>query len=220
VNTFPSGISKQPGEWDFYDNSPYEVSVIKQNSPFYLFAAMRDHNYLSRQWTRTSTVAPLPDPGEAEVRVSIEKLFSVDPENPKGEKVSDYSMRYYFGDKLEGMDITHSKKLIFKGRSLDDKACKVQLALVTNEGLAYSGIVDLQTKTDDYEISIDNLKSAKLVTLPRPYPTFLPYFFESNVTKSLDLSKVEVLQISIGPGLTQSELAEKHAVAIESIRLE
>jgi hypothetical protein len=40
------------------------------------------------------------------------------------------------------------------------------------------------------------------------------------MTKSLDLSKVEALQISIGPGLTLSELEEKHAIAIESIRLE
>jgi hypothetical protein len=152
--------------------------------------------------------------------VSVEKLFSVDSENPEGEKVSDYSMRYYFGDKLAGMEITRAKKLIFKGRSLNDKPCKVQLALVTNEGLAYGGVVDLQTKTDDYEISIDNLKEVKLVTLPRPYPTFLPYFFEKNMTKSLDLSKVEALQISIGPGLTLSELEEKHAIAIESIRLE
>ena len=152
--------------------------------------------------------------------MSVEKLFNVDAENPNAVKVSDYSMRYYFGDKLAGTNITQAKKLIFKGRSLDSKSCKVQLALVTSEGLAYGGIVDLQTKSGDYEISIGDLKEVKLVTLPRPYPTFLPYFFENGVTKNLDLSKVETLQISIGPGLTQSELEEKHEIAIQSIRLE
>jgi hypothetical protein len=64
------------------------------------------------------------------------------------------------------------------------------------------------------------LKPVKVVTLPRPYPTFLPYYFKGKGNDTLDMNKIESLQISIGPGISEAELQNKHGIAIESVRLE
>ena len=218
--TFPSGSEGQPSDWDFHDSDPYEVRVVREGLPFYLFDAARDHNDLSRQWIRSSSLIPLADPGRAELSTNVEKLFTVDPENVKGEKVQDYSMRYFFGAKIAPRNLGKMKKMVFRGRSLNDKPCKVQLALVMKDGLAYGGVIDVQMKPDDYELSINDLKKVKLVTLPRPYPTFLSYFFESNISSGLNMNNIETLQISIGPGIPESDLENKHGIAIENIRLE
>ena len=63
-------------------------------------------------------------------------------------------------------------------------------------------------------------KPVKTVTLPRPYPSFLPYFLEHNLNTTFDINKVESIQFSIGPEITKSEFEEKHGIAIVSLDLE
>jgi hypothetical protein len=219
TSTFPSGVEGAPGQWDFFDNNPYEVRVLKNNSPLYLFDASLDEPRLSRQWLRTSSVVPLEN-GKTEVRVKPEKLFTVDPENADGDKIYDYSMRFYCGDKLVGRVLSNTRKIVLHGHSLSEKTERIQIALVAKNGVAYGGIVSIAPQSGDFELKIQDLKKVKLVTLPRPYPTFLPYFFEGDPSATWNLADVEALQISIGPGISETELEEPHGVAIESIRLE
>ncbi len=105
-------------------------------------------------------------------------------------------------------------------RSLTTKASPVQLALITADGMAVGAVINLETSSKDYSVPLSNLKPVKLVTLPRPYPTFLPYFFESSKSGELNIDHVETLQLSIGPGIPENELESAHAIAVESIRLE
>ena len=220
--TYPSGLEGRPWSWDFYDDQPYMVRVVPPSNPINLFNAATDSDELSRQWVRTSSLNPLPESGKAELQINVEKLFTSDPENVNGEKIHDYSCRYFFGRKISGRmsDAVSMKKMIFRGRSLNEKECIIQVALITSDGSAFGGLITLQPGAGDYALNLDELKSVKLVTLPRPYPTFLPYYFKGNGTGKVDMSKIESLQISIGPGISQAELQNKHGIAIESVRLE
>ena len=112
------------------------------------------------------------------------------------------------------------KELVFKGRSLDGKPGKIQLALVMKDGSAYGGIITAGANSQDYMLLLADLKPVKYVLMPRPYPTFLPYYFDNKSTSNFDLSEVESIQFSIGPGIPENELDEKHGIAIESVRLQ
>jgi hypothetical protein len=217
--TYPSGLQTHPQDWDFFDRSPYEVPVLSAAGPVLLFNAATDAGKLSRQWLRTSTLMPTYDPGKSELLVNVEKLFLPDPENPNGGSIHDYSMRFFVGDRLAGQSSASDfEKIIFKGRSLNGKPCKFQIALVSRTGSAFGGILTVETETKEYAMNVRELKKVRLVTLPRPYPTFLPYFFEGD--QSVATGEFETLQLSIGPGLLESEFGEPHGIAIESIRME
>lgn len=220
--TYPSGFQGRPWEWDFNDEKPYKLRVVSGESPIYLFDAITDADALSRQWIRSSSLQPISEPGKAELLINVEKLFTPDPENKGGAKLYDYSFKQYVGSQTAGRksDLNTKKKLVIHGRSLNDKPCQLQLALVTKDGTAYGGIITINPTGGEYELSIAELKKVKLVTLPRPYPTFLPYYFESTNTAKLDLNSIESLQFSIGPGLPDDRLTEKNGVAIVSVRLE
>lgn len=220
--TYPSGLEGRPWSWDFYDDKPYTVRVVPSSNAINLFDASTDSDELSRQWVRTSSLNPLPEPGKAELQINMEKLFTSDPENVNGEKIYDYTCRYFFGRKIAGRsgDVGSKQKIIFKGRSLNEKDCLVQLALITSDGSAFGGLLTLKPGTTDYALNISELKLVKLVTLPRPYPTFLPYYFKGKGSDKLDLNKIESLQISIGPGIAETELQNRHGMAIGSVRLE
>jgi hypothetical protein len=187
-----------------------------------LFNAATDASRLSRQWIRNSSLFPSDVPGQAELQVNVEKLAIADPGNPKGPKIHDYSMRFFLGGKLSNITFkrgAQSQKIILRGRSLNGKPCKIQIGLVSKTGTALGALVTVLEEKKDYEIDIHDLKEIKLVTLPRPYPTFLPYYFEGESSNS-STEKFEVIQLSIGPGIPEAELEQQHGIAIESIRLE
>ena len=211
----------KPSDWDFY-GTPYTAPVINKDAAVYLFNAATDANALSRQWLRTSTVVPAAEPGKAELQVNVTKLFEVDPENKNGEPVHDYSMRFFFGKKIADrkQTILQSNKLVFRGRAMNETPCKLQVALIMKDGSAYGGVITVGVHAADYSISLTDLKSVNLVTLPRPYPGFLPYFFKPSAICDFDIAAVEAIQISVGPGIPADQLQAKHGIAIESIRLE
>jgi hypothetical protein len=219
--TYPSGLQTHPWDWDFYDRSPYVVTIIKANSPVVLFSPKIDGDYLMRPWIRNSTTIPLAS-GGAELTLPIEKLFVPDPENRTAAGIYDYSMQVYIGEKAttRKADISRAKNLIVSGRSLDQKERPIQVALITKSGDAFGGLVQVNGDPKEYKISLSELKPVKVVSLPRPYPTFLPYFVEDNKSGKFDVSEIEFLQISVGPGMNEEQKIQSHGIAIESIRLE
>jgi hypothetical protein len=152
----------------------------------------------------------------------IEKLFVPDPENRSAAGIYDYSMQVYVGDKAatRKTDVSRAKNLIVSGRSIDQKERPIQVALITKSGDAFGGLVQLNGDSKEYTISLSELKPVKVVSLPRPYPTFLPYFVDDNKQGNFDVSEIEFLQISVGPGMNDEQKTQSHPVAIESIRLE
>lgn len=222
VFSYPSGADGNPSDWNFINKSPYQVNVISSPSPIYLFNALTDNNELSKEWNRGLSLAPTAEPGKAESRVNIEKLFRPDAENPEGAEIHDYSMRYCFRSKVQGRkaELSQKKEMVFHGRALNNKPCMVQLALITRQGVAFGGVIKVEGVSGDYRLSLSDLKKVKLVTLPRPYPSFLPYFFEGPSDAKLDLNEIESLQISIGPGIPVIDLKDRHGVAIETIRIQ
>ena len=219
--TYPSGAATYPKDWDYYNTASYKVAVVKKAGPVYLFDAFSDAAAVSKKWLSTSTVVPSGMSNKALMMVNVEKLFEPDTENRNGEPVYDYSMRYVFAKNIAARseEIGQKKRLVLHGYALNNKPCMVQLALITTDGVAYGGLINVDTLQDDYSISIADLKQVKAVLLPRPYPSFLPYYFQPSAG-AFDLSKVETLQISIGPGIAETDLKMKHGLAIESVRLE
>jgi hypothetical protein len=220
--TYPVELSGEPREWDFYDRRPYEVRCVAASAPIYLFDTSTDVDQMSRQWLSTSVVRPTEIPGKTEVTIPVEKLFVPDPENRSGPEIADYSMRYFFGKKIASRreGLAGKQKIIVSGRSLNDKQCPVQIALIMRDGSSYGGTLMLEPGQNDYSLSLSDFKPVKAVTLPRPYPTFLPYFFERAGQAAFDITKVETLQISIGPGLSREAQQQANGFVLRTVRLE
>ena len=223
TRTFPGGKAGNPGQWDFDPDAPYSIRIVDPQSPVYLFNAARDHENVVRKWLPTNNVVPAKHTEEAEFQVNVEKLFEIDPENTNAAPVYDYSFRYNFNEKMKGRReaLAKSDKLVIKGRALNEKPLKLQVALVMDNGRSFGRTIELQPEeVKEYEIDLSSLEPVKTVTLPRPYPTFLPMYFEHNIQEPFDIRDAESLQFSIGPELSEEEREEQHGVGIISVRLE
>ncbi|MFN4762563.1 cellulase family glycosylhydrolase [Gillisia sp. Q332] len=220
--TFPANGKGNPGEWDFYETASYITRIQKVGGPLYLFNAATDSDYIVGEWRRGNQIVPGTRPGEAEYQVRVEELFREDEENLNAAPVYDYSFRYNFQDKIKGRsgELSDYNNLIVSGRSLSGESKKIQVAFVNKNGASFGEIIELQPGEGEYVIKLSNLQSVKTVTLPRPYPSFLPYYFEHNNTGGFDLNNAEAIQVSIGPGLEEEEVNNSQEIGITSFRLE
>lgn len=129
------------------------------------------------------------------------------------------SMRYNFSNKIKerAQEVPNFKKLVLHGKSRNT-SFPLQLALIDSAGNIYGGTLKLDPEKQDYSIDLASLHAVKQVILPRPYPTFLPFYFDASVKKPLNLSAIETLQISIGSDVPDAEAS--YAFEIESARME
>lgn len=222
VETFPAGKPGLPYHWDFYDRNPYTVRVIEKNQPMYLFHAQEDWAGLSfTRWSRDSKLVPTDEYNESEFQIRINALFRQDEENLNGPVIHDYSARYYVNEKINHLRgyLSGKKTLVIKSRSLDAEPKPVQVALITKDGKAYGKVIVFGTAMQEIEIPLSELAPVKLVTMPRPYPTFLPYYFFNKTDSPLNIEDIEGIQISVGPGLPETGLANPHGIGIVRIML-
>ena len=217
--TFPGGLEGSPADWDFYGQASYKTRILEKDSPLYIFNAALDSDKMVRTWKKTNNVIPVND-NEAEFQVRLDKLFEPDIENLDAEPIYDYSFRYNFSKKIGNRTLKNKDELIINAGSLNGKPEKLMVALVMKNGAAFGKLIELNPQAEEIYIDINDLKPVKTVTLPRPYPGFLPYYFEHSFEGNLDLENVESLQFSIGPGISKNEFQQPHAIGIRSVRLE
>ncbi|AOW20137.1 glycoside hydrolase 5 family protein [Urechidicola croceus] len=220
--TYPSSNEGNLYDWDFYDNEPYSIMISPISNPIYVFNAIDDTNDLVRTWRRSFKLIPTANNDEAEYQMNLDKLFYPDNENLNATPIYDYTFKHFILDKIKEnkKSITTKKELVFHGRSLNNKPCKLQIALVMSDGSSFGKVIEIGTKIEDYKILLTELKPVKTVTLPRPYPSFLPYYFEHNNQSKFDISKVESIQFSIGPEIPQKELEDSHGIGIININFQ
>lgn len=220
--TFPSEKIGNPGEWDYKKETPYISTVVNPDNPIYLFEALKDAATVVGQWKANNRISPTLNPAQAEYRVEFEDLFTPDPENLDAEPIFDYSFRSYFADKTAARehDLLSKTHLVLKARSLVQESRNLQIAIVLKDGSAFGTTLELGTDFAEHKIALSKLKPVATVTLPRPYPTFLPYYLGHNLNSNFDLTQAESLQFSIGPGLRPDQKKKTQGVGIISVHLE
>ncbi len=217
--TFLGGTEGSPADWDFHSDQKFETAILEKGSPVYLFNAATDSEKVIREWKKNNNVVPVGDK-KAEFQVRLDKLFENDIENLDADPIYDYSFRYNFSDKLGARSISDKNKLVIEARSLLDNPEKIQVALVMKNGAAFGKVIELSDEIKEIEIDLRDFRSVRTVTLPRPYPGFLPYYFDHSYKGKLKLEDIEAIQFSIGPGIEEMQLQQPHGVGIRSVRIQ
>lgn len=220
--TWPGEVKAHPWDWDFGNTRPYRYLAVDKDHPLALFEASKDWREIVGNWVSTAGLIPGGAYRLPAYSISLDHLSEVDPENPNAKPVEDYSFRYDFSEKVSGRrsSLASMNKLKIKAKSLGEAPTPLQMALVLKDGSAWGATVQLNPSWKQIELSLSELRQIKLVTLPRPYPTFLPYYFISDSQTAFDLSRANALQFSLGPELNTDNIQWPIGIAIESVYLE
>ena len=222
VRTFPADAAGSPYAWDFYQRDPYRVRVIPEGQGIRLFSAHRDRELLSlSRWTEGLALVPA-GPGDTdEFVVDLDTLYVPDPENLDEAVNHDYAIRHYLRPVLAGLrgELAGFDSLVIRGRALHGTTQPVEVGLTLTDGSTYATMVNMPAEGGEVTIPLDALEPAPTALLPGAYPTFLPEYYESPRTGTFDPSEIESVQLRIGPGIPQSELAGPHGIGLISIDL-
>jgi hypothetical protein len=215
----------QPFEWrngKRISTGNKEINLADSSSPIYLFNAAVDSSRLNRRWLPGSRLVASNNAGVISyLDLKINGLAIKDEENPDAEPVGDYTMRHCFGDLVQDrmQDLMKKKILVVHGYT-QGESFPVQVALVMKDGSAFGTRIEMNPDDKTYKVSLEDFKKVNAVLLPRPYPTFLPYYSKAGKVDHLDLSQVESLQISVGPGIKKEDWGKSYELMMGSVILE
>ncbi|MBN2237957.1 MAG: hypothetical protein JW729_10380 [Bacteroidales bacterium] len=214
-----------PGTLEYHflveQENNYKLSVKKSTDRIVLFSAEKDGDLLVKPWQKGVKFGKIENVNPVEYQINVENLFVKDNENLNATPIYDYSFKHFVLKQIEGRkkDLLLKKQLVVQGYALNQKANKMQVAFVLKDGNAFGSLLTIEPKSGEYSIDLNNLKPVKTVTLPRPYPSFLPFYFEHNLTSQFDIQNIESIQFSFGSGLTSEEIMEPQGIALQSIYL-
>ncbi len=200
----------------------YKSETGKSSDPVMLFDARHDIDRLNWPWSKGSGPSLDSTGTIEEFYLYLDGLTKIDEENPTGILHGDYTIRYYFADEVakRKKDIPQKNEIVFKGYSPSTFSFPVQVSLIMKDGSAFGGLITLNSTDKIYRLKINELKKVKAVLMPRPYPTFLPYYSSAGKASQLDLNQIESLEISIGPGIKEEDWGKMYEVMISGVLLE
>ena len=215
--TFPEGIVANhpmdrkisPADLLFFKSHPYVVRIMQTDDPICIFDAEDDGFFITNMYrTGYASFVPSSITGKTLVQFKAESV----KESPY-----DNTRRMYCRERLESRsaNLKGKKEIQVYGYALNNKPCKVQVALVMRNGSAHGAVLSMGTEEKVYTLSLKDFKPVETYIMPRPIPRFEPY--TTSIKSKFDLSEVEHIQVSIGPEIPASELDAEHGVAIGRI---
>jgi hypothetical protein len=211
--TYPSALPVHPADWRFY-GEPWEMSIVPAQHPVVVFEASQDAARVTAQGRDVRyPLAPTALPGGRAMRVFVTEFQRGQP---------DHSLRFFFKDRITPRihQLPSTRRLVVLGRSALNESIPVQLALITEDGIAYGALVELGTKHAAHSVELSELRQVRAPNIPHGYPSFIPFWSEVATAVPFDVTRAESVLISIGPGLTTAADALPLGVEIERIWLE
>lgn len=117
-------------------------------------------------------------------------------------------------------------KLVVRARVSGRNVATARVALIASNAVSVTAQLNLSDSFTDIELPLQNFKPAPALLLPRPYPGFMPYWFQaSNVGKQpaeqhrLNLQLLDRVEVSNDPAADNADTTSPYTIEIESLWL-
>ncbi len=215
--TFPGGFEGRPSDWDYYHDKRWRIPVFEPGSPVVLFEGAEDFqniDYAFYFWNSDNSLETVStdSPGSMTVRVSS-------PGEPQDRNQA-LGWKVFVGDRLKGRNqsIEKSDRLVVKAKGRNGTAQTLKAIVVTKDGSSYSSSFSISDTFEPHRISFSSFEPDSMMLLPRPYPPFMRFWFQSAAIPDLNPANIEEIQFVMPPG-DQSE-QQTYSFEIESVWIE
>ena len=193
VLTFPGKINLSPQNWDFNSKKSYQLKILPvTNSPL-IYSPIRDKESVIfsniRKFVDYNFDYTFDIDGNPELNVNINKVI---------EKYPELAFQIFVGDYLNNIYWNNQSSVEFQVKNNNDKIKSLIIRFLFNNGTASQQVIALQNEYKNVVVPIEKPEAMQYALLPRPYPTFLPYWFSTSSLDNVDkIIKLESVQIAI-----------------------
>ena len=211
---FPGNHPGNPADWDNYNNEEWQTYVMAEKAPLTLFNANTGFNEIDG--AQGATFATTSTPGQMAMSITSRGGRGGQPTpGPIGFHV-------YLADKLSGRldDLSGFSKIVVKAKTQGIEPVKTKIALIDDEGSAWSGYVMVGNNFSDIEIPISSLQKDSYMLWPKPYPDFLPKTFKNENATVFNIKRINMLEVVIGQDAATGQPAKTYNLDVESVTLQ
>ncbi len=193
VLTFPGKLNSSPDDWSFNSSGSYKLSVFTDSGRKIIYDPERDINNLIFpniwRFAEYRIDYTFDENNEDELNVHLTKIK---------EKYPELALQFYTGDYLKNSGADGSK-LEFEIMKKPGGPDSVLVRIIFSNSTGFERKIILNNNYEKIILPVYLPEKFKFALLPRPYPTFLPYWFESvppkeAMTRNL---RIESIQLAI-----------------------
>jgi hypothetical protein len=215
VSVFPGNVKSDPLAWDNYNFETWKTYVADVKGGLELYNPIYDREVRTyptwRRGFQTSYITA-ERPGQLILRMTANDLVGVEM----------MGFQYSFVEKLAGRqsELSSFDKIVVRARSSNISPVKAKVVFTCSNGSSMSAFITVTNTFQDIEIPLNTFISDGALLMPRPYPGFLPLVFKGPSSPGgLKLSEAEKIELTIGSGLSPSDLKQPYTLDIECIWL-
>jgi hypothetical protein len=183
---FPGNHRANPKQWDYFPQDWWTLNIQQGPEGYTLFHPVTDQflTYPSHTKSIQYDYVFSPEGGGLVLHIDATK-------NKEGEG---FGLQVPLQQKPLGKT-ANFKDLVIKARSSVAEDLPIQIGLIDASGQNFSKEINLRSDWQLIKIPIASLKPGKSLLLPRPYPGFLPLWFSTDQGTSINLKKLDKLQL-------------------------
>ncbi|TCD25045.1 membrane or secreted protein [Pedobacter psychrodurus] len=208
--TFPANVKGNPNAWDKLETESYQTYVAAKDAIVEIFNAGIDGkniNIYNPDWGNNKVeYVSEENPSVLNLKLSMNK--------PKTGQLMGFQS--FFVDKMAGRtaELNNLKILVIKIKANTENT-KIKIGLIDTDAHFFATEIQAMKGFQSIEIPLNQLKNDKQLLLPRPYPGFLPLYYQSPDRSAFSLKNAEKFEITFGYGNT----TKPTNITIESIYL-
>jgi len=214
VTSFPSGLDKSPTDWDYYSNDQWNLEIIDNKQPRYIFSPKDDLSKLSftriGDNIRSGIFTLLPTDKDDKGVIKLKIPFDLD------KNLEDYSFSLFIGDRIKTLNnIDEIKGLSINGKGKGN----AYITLIESDGTPWTLKIPFNDDWGTKTVLLSDFKIGKGIMLPQGFPGnwnywLLPSNQRGSKNDSLNVGKVEKLQLSIRPDKNQNGEVQIGSISI------
>ena len=214
ILTFPGKLKVLPEHWGFsQDNPSFELSILPSSNKILIYDPLRDKKnlILPNIWRYLEYNADYTfdeESNEAELNLKITKAKEEFPE---------LAFQIYAGNYLRDIPLTENGSVEIELKA-SENIDSINVRCIFNDGLGFERKIAVKDEYEKILILISKPAPVKYALLPRPYPVFLPYWFESvpHKNKNID-TRLESIQFAIPLDNTKKEDLSEYGIKFKKI---
>ena len=192
VLTFPGKLNITPQNWAFDPDNSYNLSIFPAPNKITIYKPEQDIDNLifSNIWrfAQFKINYTYDNDNQEELSVNIVKVKEQFPE---------LAMQIFVGDYLKNVPLNKNDELEFEVKKTSEGSDSILVRMLFNNSSGFEREIKLETDYKKIVVPISKPEKLKYALLPRPYPTFLPYWFESvpqinTIQKNLKLESIQI----------------------------
>ncbi|WP_157258059.1 membrane or secreted protein [Pedobacter ginsenosidimutans] len=193
--TFPANVKGNPNAWDKLETESYQTYVAVKDAIVEIFNAGKDSkniNIYNPDWGNNKIeYVSEENPSVLNLKLSMGK--------PKTNQLMGFQS--FFADKMTGRtaELNNLKTLVIKIKANTENT-KIKIGLTDTDAHFFATEILVGKDFKLIEIPLNQLKNDAQLLLPRPYPGFLPLYYQSPSQAAFNLKHAEKLEVTFGYG--------------------